>query len=416
MRLRALLLTLAAALLFSKNLPGNRLPPVPDNRIVGIVQRESITIESADPEIAALARKAFGLHGAYSLTTNSGTRLQLAKTGPTAVHLVFTSKSRGTQTLQDIGAATLADAVLAACDTALAKDGKRPFLAGKIAFVSDRSGRKEIYASDLLLQNVRQLTRYNSLTLAPRWTHTGDEVLHTTYANKNFTDIYAVNATNPAQRRPVVVGARGSTTGAVSNPRTGQLAFASSARGDMDIFTAPATGKPAKLFVETTKGNVETDPAWSADGTQLAFVSGAAGRPGIHVANAAGTTSRRIRTPGIGSATEPAWNPVFPTKIAFTFQEKGGYRLGVVDVATGLVTRLTTHPDDSYEHPAWCADGRHLVATRASGKTSHLVLIDTLIGVANADADANPAARKVSRLSGANMSNCGGADYRAPAR
>jgi TolB protein len=383
-----------------------------DKTIVAFLRPTSIAVESSDPAIAAVAHKAFGSHGNYTLDAKAPTRLVLTKVGGNAVHMVFTSKSKGTQTTQDLSGSTLQEAVLRACDAALERDGQRPFFAGKITFVSDRTGKREIYAGDLFFNSVRQITNYSSLTVSPRWTHSGEEVLYTTYANGNFTDIYAVNVATQ-KRRGVVVGARGSTTGATANPRTGQIAFSSSASGDMDIYVADASGKGARRFVETPKGNVETDPAWSADGAKLAFVSGVAGHPGIHVVNSGGVALTRIPTPGIPYATEPAWNPVLPGKIAFTYQQGGAYHIGVVDTATRAVTRITTKPDGSYQHPVWCADGRHIVATRVAGTSTRLVLIDTQI---TSSGDPSPESRKVSILSGTPMANCSEADYFAPTR
>ncbi|MDR0535607.1 MAG: hypothetical protein LBG65_04560 [Puniceicoccales bacterium] len=397
-------------------LPAQSAPGGPI-RIVGTVRRQAITVESADSELNNLARRAFKAHGNYDLVAGADTRLSLVKTGANSVRGDFTSKRRGIRSSQAFTGASWQEAALRACDDALERDGQRPFFSGKLAFVSDRTGSKEVYAGDLFLSVATPLTNYRSVVLSPRWTHTGTEVLHTTYVNGNFTDIYAVDVRDPRRRRGVVVGARGTTTGAVSNPRTGRLAFTSSARGDMDIFGADASGGGARLLVRTPKNNVETDPAWSADGTLLAYVSGASGRPSLHVSNADGSAPRRLPTAGIRYATEPAWNPVFKTKIAFTYQEGGVFALAVLDTATSKVTRLEVRGAQNHTHPIWCADGRHLIATQTSGRASRLVLVDTLTGLPGLDgADVNPSDRRVTVLSNAGWANCYEADYRAPAR
>ena len=362
--------------------------------IVGIVHSsESISVRSSTPAIASLARKAFNAHGDYALAEKASLSLQLSKVNDTTVSLSLHSPKRGARVAQDISGATLEEATLRACDAVLASEGKRPFFAGKLTFTSDRTGKKEIYASDLFLSTVRPLTNYGSISLAPRWTYDGTEVLYTTYANQNFTDIYAVNVLT-GRRRNIIVNARGTTIGAASNPRTGQIAFASSARGDMDIYLADASGANVRRIV-STKG-VETDPAWSADGSRLALSSGAAGSPGIHIATLPGGALQRVKTT-FNYSTEPAWNPVYSTKIAFTYLS-GSFGIAVVDTASGKVSPVKTNPAGNYANPAWCADGRHVVATRIAGSSSRLALIDTESG-------------KITVISGEQMANCTSPDY-----
>ncbi|MDR2513477.1 MAG: hypothetical protein LBD01_06765 [Puniceicoccales bacterium] len=361
--------------------------------IDGKLPTERISVQSSTPAIASLAKQAFNAHGDYTVDAKAALSLTLTKVNDTTVSATCYAPKRGTKVTRDLSGANLEEATLRACDAMLGVEGRRPFFAGKLAFTSDRTGKKEIYASDLFLASVRPLTTHGSISLAPRWTHDGTEVLYTTYANQNFTDIYAVNALN-GRRRGVVVNARGTTIGAVSNPRTGQIAFASSARGDMDIYLADANGANARCVI-FTKG-VETDPAWSADGLRLALSSGAAGSPSIHVAKLPGGALQRIKT-NYSYSTEPAWNPVHPAKIAFTYYS-GSFGIAIVDTDTGKVSPVKTKPAGNYANPTWCADGRHLVATRIAGRSSRLALIDT-------------EREKVTVISGELMANCTSPDY-----
>ncbi|MDR2862606.1 MAG: hypothetical protein LBV54_01830 [Puniceicoccales bacterium] len=353
---------------------------------------KAVAIEANDAVVGALARRAFGAHGDYEVRNTAPTRLRLTRRGDALVNIVV--QTGGKEVSTDVSGANLTDATLRACDVALARLQQRPFFAGPIVFVSDVSGKKEIFVGDIFLSKVQQLTRYNTITVTPRWSNDGSEVLFTTYSGGSFTDIYAMN-TLSGRRRALVVGVRGTSTGAVSNPRTGQVAFASSVRGNMDLYGADASGRGARPLVATS--GVESDPAWSPDGARLALAGGAAGSPAIHIVNADGTGLRRIST-GYTYATEPTWNPVFPSKIAFTYQ-KSGFNLAIVDLNNGI-TEAVDAPGGNYVQPSWCADGRHLIATRQIGGSSTLVLIDSK-------------SKKVTVLSGRQMNNCSDADYRA---
>jgi Tol biopolymer transport system component len=132
---------------------------------------------------------------------------------------------------------------------------------------------------------------------------------------------------------------------------------------------------------------VNTDPAWSPDGTRFALTAGPTGSPGIHLASTAGGALQRVST-GYGYSTEPRWNPVFPDQLVFTFQA-GSLRLGLIDLAAGTVQPIETSSPVALAHASWCADGRHLVATQ----DEWLVVVDSLTG-------------KVTRLTPASLGHC----------
>jgi sugar lactone lactonase YvrE len=113
---------------------------------------------------------------------------------------------------------------------------------------------------------------------------------------------------------------------------------------------------------------VDTDPAWSPDGSKIAFVRGFWDRnAGIYVMDADASDPRRI-TDGDslidGSDVGPAWSPD-GTKIAFSREgREAGAETGNADIyavspdGTGLV-RLTDDPVMEYE-PAWSPDGSQI--------------------------------------------------------
>ncbi len=363
-------------------------------------QKFTVTIESNDTEVRALADRAIGAHGAFDVKSGSSRRARFSKTSPTSI-TVSCAIGNEAPIEQTVTGTDAAETLMRACDFVITTFGKsagvRPLYTGELAFVSDRSGKKEIYCGDLFLTTIRPLTNLNSISITPHWTADGSEVLFTTYYNNNFTDIYAVNR-GTRKLRGVVVGIKGTTTGAVSSP-SGQIAFSSSSSGNTDIYVAGANGKNARAVINSK--DVDSDPAWSHDGTRLAYVSGAAGSPGIYVAFASGSGAKRIRT-GSNYTTEPNWNPVDSNKIAFTCQI-GGFNIGVADIASGKITQITK--TGGYTHPTWCPDGRHIVATKTTGKNSVLVLIDT-------ETD-KTGKNKTTTLSGALMKNCSEADCRA---
>ncbi len=71
-----------------------------------------------------------------------------------------------------------------------------------------------------------------------------------------------------------------------------------------DIFTVPSAGGRARQL--TTDRGYDTAPAWSPDGTQIAFTSDRAGSADVFVMPAAGGTPRRLTTNN-GSETVLGW-------------------------------------------------------------------------------------------------------------
>lgn len=94
-----------------------------------------------------------------------------------------------------------------------------------------------------------------------------------------------------------------------------------------------------------------TDPAWSPDGTKLAFVKGGA----VHVANPDGSSEVGTAVPG----SKPAWSPD-GTKIAYVGTD---HDIHVKDVTGSAGTDITNSVADD-EDPAWSPDGTQIAFAR----------------------------------------------------
>ncbi len=103
---------------------------------------------------------------------------------------------------------------------------------------------------------------------------------------------------------------------------------------------------------------IDADPAWSPDGTRIAFVSRRnGGVDSIYVMDSDGQNLTQLTKESNDS--DPAWSPD-GAKIAFT-RSKGGRQVWVMDADGGNQTRLT-HVGQNY-HPAWSPDGRRIAIT-----------------------------------------------------
>ena len=156
------------------------------------------------------------------------------------------------------------------------------------------------------------------------------------------------------------------------SPDGTKIAFHSWIDGYAEIFVMNADGSGRTRL--TSNGNVnDQSPAWSPDGTMIAFHSLRDGNLDIYVMNADGSGESRLTTSG-GWETNPAWSPD-GSKIAFASDRNVNWEIYVMNADGSGQTRLTNSPtyDDG---PDWSPDGSK-IAFRGG--------IDSDIYVMNAD-------------------------------
>lgn len=148
-------------------------------------------------------------------------------------------------------------------------------------------------------------------------------------------------------------------------------------------------------------------PAWSPDGTRVAYVSFEQRRPILYLQNVVhGSRARLAEFDGINSA--PAFAPD-GSKIALTLSRDGNTEIYVMRLSDNALTRLTHNPAIDTE-PSWSPDGREIVFTsdrsgrpqiyrmRADGSQVERV---TFEGEYNARASYSPDGKMLTLVSGA---------------
>jgi Tol biopolymer transport system component len=146
------------------------------------------------------------------------------------------------------------------------------------------------------------------------------------------------------------------------------LAFVSSRDGDYAIFVMSADGGGERRLTEVgDEGGADgspffqIEPAWSADGTKLAFASGRSGNSDIYVMRADGTGTEQL-TSTDQNDTHPTWSP--EGEIAFA-------RAGDIYVmnADGSNARRVSDVLVEESDPTWSPDGEWIAYVRRTPGT-----------------------------------------------
>jgi TolB protein len=150
-------------------------------------------------------------------------------------------------------------------------------------------------------------------------------------------------------------GLNGATSAAfdVVSPGTGRIAFWSERDGNAEIYTMNGDGSSVVRLTNDTA--IDRGPAWSPDGTKIAFNRGTH----IYVMNADGSGVVRL-TNDTATDQGPAWSPD-GTKIAFS----RGTQVYVMSADGSGVVRLTNDTATA-RGPAWSPDGTKIVFNRGT--------------------------------------------------
>ena len=228
----------------------------------------------------------------------------------------------------------------------------------ELAFVSDRSGNKEIYVMDADGGNLRRATSNGSINTFPAWSGSGDAIVYTSYRYRDRPWLFLLTRGSRSPGRILRDVAVGKLYRGVYAPKGEQLALVGIVDEASDIFRVERDGGELRRL--TRHRAIEVAPSWSPDGRRLAFVSDRSGSPQVYVMDRDGENLRRLTFDGSYN-TAPAWSPD-GRWIAYETRVDGQFDIWLIDPEGGSGVPLVTHPR-SDESPTWAPDGRKLAFT-----------------------------------------------------
>jgi TolB protein len=279
--------------------------------------------------------------------TVSGTRLEGRLIAPDGSELL--------RTLYDgpdlrRGAHELAD------DIVFALTGQPGIATSRIAFVSDASGRPEIYVCEADGRERRRVTYDGAVAAHPSLDRMGSLLTYTSHQGAQF-DVFALDLNEGVRRR--VVTASGGNGGASLSPDNQKLAVCMADTGWPTLVVLSLPGSEARPRARSLSlsrpGSLPSSPSWSPDGRHVVFScdEGQGAGPQLYEVRP-GHRSRRLSL-GVSSAFSPDWAPD-GERLVFVTQHRGALWIALWHPGGARIRLLGPGRD-----PCWGADSRHIL-------------------------------------------------------
>jgi len=206
--------------------------------------------------------------------------------------------------------------------TSEASDDRCPAISpqgDKIAFSSDRGGDNESYVMNADGSNVRQVTDDGFDSSWPRWSPDGAKLVYATEYSMDDSYIWGINVDGTsATCLGGDLGYNDCPSYKLDGSRIIFDCFDPTVGASHDLYVMNPDGSGATYLTDSSDID-EGSPAWSPDGSQVAYSAGAVGTE---------TTNIYLLSPNTqlttldGRAGAPAWSPD-GTKIALMYKEPG---------------------------------------------------------------------------------------------
>lgn len=245
----------------------------------------------------------------------------------------------------------------------------------------------EVWEADYDGQNARQITRESALCITPTYVppsssgNRASAFLFVSYKTGQ-PKIYIANLRDGIGHRFSYLPGNQMMPAITTN--RDKVLFISDVASNPDLYLQPfnpevgAMGKPQQVFA--MRGSTQGSPVFSPNGNKVAFVSNKDGPPRIYVmdvprpgANVKGLQPKLITRVNRENSA-PAWSPD-GTKLAYCAKTDTVRQIWIYDFNTEKEHQLT-HGDDNKENPTWAPNSRHIIFNSASETRSELYLVN----------------------------------------
>lgn len=241
----------------------------------------------------------------------------------------------------------------------------------QIAYIAEqRNGDRRVYqliVADADGENRSVIAESNQPLMSPAWSPDGRRLAYVSFEG-NQSAIYVQTLRTGTRER---VSMRAGHNGApVFSPDGRQLALTLSlAEGNFDVYTLDLSTQVLRRL--TDHQAIDTEPAWSADGQSIYFMSDRSGSPQIYriAADGSSRTPQRVTFEGNYNA-RPRVSPDgnYLAIVHRSEQTQGNFRIATVDLRRNALTVVLSNGQLD-ESPSFAPNGAVLIyATRDRGR------------------------------------------------
>ena len=238
----------------------------------------------------------------------------------------------------------------------------------RIAYVSKKTGNKEIRAIDFDGYNPAPITSNGSINLSPAWSPDGRTIAYTCFKRRN-PDLYFIDVSEKHHR--LFLGAAGLNAAPAWSPDGRRLAFMMRKGANSEIFLVNRDG--SNLVQLTHTRHFEASPTWSPDAKRLAFVSDRTGSPQVYVMDIASKKTSRLTYNGSYNAS-PDWSS---RGDRITYCGRLDRRFDIFTIrADGSENLMLTSEAGNNEDPVWSPDGRYIAFSSTRMGSPHVFVMN----------------------------------------
>lgn len=244
-------------------------------------------------------------------------------------------------------------------DLIFAVTGKPGLATSRIAFVSDKSGVKQVYLCDSEGKDLQQVTHHSHGCVSPSLNADASAVAYTSYKT-GFPVVQLLDLAQGWER--TVTDTPGTSFGAAFSPDGTRLAMVMSFLGNPEIFVTDLATNTAACISDTT--GAPGSPSWHPDGKQVIFSDDRGDGPRLFVAEVPETSQSeaklfRWRT-GYDFCADPEFSPD-ASSVAFTVRTGGQLSVVIKGWPNGPARVIQA---GGASHPSWSPNGRYLCYTQ----------------------------------------------------
>ncbi len=280
-------------------------------------------------------------------------------------HIVFTSDRDGAMNLymanpdgSDQTRLTFSNSI--DTDPRVSPDGTR------VAYVSTVNNNMDIYVLDIASRNITRVTDAPQKDSAPSWSPDGTKLAFESFRDGNF-EIYIANADGSNTVR--LTNDLSGDSNPIWSPISNEIIFVSNRFGNADILILTLNGSVSTL---TTNVAPDSAPAWSPDGSMIAFKTYSDKLANVCLIGRDGLNQHCL-TNAPSEYSGPVWSPS-GASLAVSAKQSAGYGVDIFNLADGSLTQLYSAGVEPAGSPTWSPDGLRVVFQAQTGGDMELYM------------------------------------------